>query len=364
MQKMKCNLVFPKLIGRYSKGLLFGIALLGVNVGLYSQVAAPGGVKDAPKDLNASLGQTVERSWVLAVHGGAGGGAKGTMTAEQEKQYTGKLTEALKVGSDILSKGGRSLDAVEAVVRFLEDCPLFNAGRGAVLNADGKAELDASVMDGATGMAGSVAGVTTVRNPVAAARLVMEKTPHVMLAGAGAEEFARSMKLAIVDPSWFITPERQEAWKKWKEEKAKGEAKPAEKSGGTVGAVALDLKGNLAAATSTGGTMGKMPGRIGDSPVIGAGTWAGRNCAVSCTGQGEFFLRNLVAYDVAAMMKYKEMPLEEAANTVINKTLADQKGSGGLIAIDRKGNVAMPFNTNAMFRGWVKSGGQPKVEIY
>ncbi len=361
---MKCNLVFPKLIGRNFKSLFFGIALLGLNVGLYAQVAAPGGVKDAPKELNASLGQTVERSWALAIHGGAGGAAKGSMTPEQEKKYTDKLSEALKIGSDILSKGGRSLDAVEAVVKFMEDCPLFNAGKGAVLNADGKAELDASVMDGATGMAGAVAGVTTVRNPVSAARMVMEKTPHVMLAGAGAEEFARAMKLAIVDPSWFITPERQDAWKKWKEEKTKGEAKPAEKLGGTVGAVALDLKGNLAAATSTGGTMGKMPGRIGDSPVIGAGTWASRSCAVSCTGQGEFFLRNLIAYDVAALMKYKEMPLEEAARYAIEKTLTDQKGSGGLIAIDRKGTIAMPFNTSAMFRGWAKSGGQQKVEIY
>ncbi len=305
--------------------------------------------------------------WALVIHGGAGGPAKGTMTDEAEKQYVERLTEALLLGTKILSQGGTSLGAVQAVVAFMEDCPLFNAGKGAVLNEVGKAELDASIMDGQTGRAGAVACVTTIKNPILAAREVMDKTAHVMLVGKGADDFAKAAGLKLVEPFYFITPERQEAWKKWKLAAPAGKGTlPAEKQkGGTVGAVALDLKGNLAAATSTGGMMGKMAGRVGDSPVIGAGTYANNaTCAVSATGQGEFFIRNVVAYDLSALMEYKNMPLEEAANMLIMEKLGSQKASGGLIAVDKNGNIAMPFNTNAMFRGFAKSTGEQEVEIY
>jgi len=305
--------------------------------------------------------------WVLVVHGGAGGPAKGSMTAAAEKEYIERLTEALKIGSAILQSGGSSLDAVEAVVTFMEDCPLFNAGKGAVLNENGKAELDAAVMDGRTGLAGAVAGVTTIKNPVKVARLVMEKTKHVMLCGKGADDFAAKSGLKPVDPSYFITPSRLEAWKKWKSAASSIEKKSVSDTTkkGTVGAVALDQSGNLAAATSTGGMMGKLSGRVGDSPLIGAGTYANNNtCAISATGHGEYFIRNVVAYDVSAHMEYQGMPLEEAARQVVMEKLVKQGANGGLIAVDKAGNIAMPFNTNAMFRGFVKSTGETEVAIY
>ena len=294
--------------------------------------------------------------WTLVIHGGAGGPAKGTMTEDKEKQYTDKFTEALKVGSSILEKGGSSLDAVEAVVRFMEDCPLFNAGKGAVLTEEGIAELDASIMDGKSGMAGAVAGVTTIKNPIVAARAVMEKSKHLLLIDGGAEKFAKEQGLEIVDPAYFITPERKAAWEKIKKQKEQS---------GTVGAVAVDMQGNLAAATSTGGMMYKMKGRVGDSPIIGAGTWAKNStCAVSCTGHGEFFIRNVVAYDLSALMEYKGMKLIDAANYLINGKLKGQGAEGGLIAVDKEGNIAMPFNTNAMFRGFVNYEEKTAVEIY
>ncbi len=305
--------------------------------------------------------------WTLVIHGGAGGPARGTMTNEREKDYLDKLNEALQLGSKILANGGNSLDAVETVVNFLEDCPLFNAGRGAVLNENGKAELDAAIMDGRTGMAGAVAGVTTIKNPVTAARAVMEKTSHVMLVGKGAEEFAENQGLQPVDPSYFITPERLDSWEKWKAKATPGKnSTPAEKEkSGTVGAVALDLKGNLAAATSTGGMTGKMVGRVGDSPIIGAGTYAKNNtCAVSATGHGEYFIRNVVAYDLSALMEYLGMPVAEAGKRIIMEKLGQQKAAGGLIAVDKDGNIAMPFNTNAMFRGFAKSTGEHEAAIY
>jgi beta-aspartyl-peptidase (threonine type) len=317
------------------------------------EMAVPGSLSDAP--------------WTLVIHGGAGGAERGSLSAQQESQYIETLNQALQVGAKILANGGSSLDAVEAVVMLLEDSPLFNAGKGAVLNEFGKAELDASIMDGYTGMAGAVAGVTTIMNPVAAARGVMEKTDHVMLAGKGAEDFAKSMGLKEVEPSYFITPERMESWKKWKSASEAGKGKkPALKDPkGTVGAVALDSKGNLAAATSTGGLTGKMAGRIGDSPIIGAGTYANNNtCAVSATGQGEFFMRNVVAFSLSAMMQYREIPMEEAAKMLVMEQLESQKAQGGLIAVDKNGNIAMPFNTNAMFRGYMKSTGEQEVAIY
>jgi len=310
------------------------------------------------------------KPWTLVIHGGAGGPARGVLSPDREKAYLQKLDEALELGGGILARGGTSLDAVEAVVRFMEDCPLFNAGKGAVLNENGKAELDASIMDGLTGKAGAVAGVTIIKNPVTAARRVMDKTGHVMLAGTGAERFARAQKLDIVDPSYFITPERLESWKKSKPVQPVKPARPAaghKETGtkGTVGAVALDSYGNLAAATSTGGLTGKMAGRVGDSPIIGAGTYANnKTCAVSATGHGEFFIRNVVAYDVSALMEYKGASVEEAARTVIMEKLKEQKADGGLIAVDKNGNIAMPFNTNAMFRGYIRSGGEKETAIY
>lgn len=293
-------------------------------------------------------------NWVLVIHGGAGGPPKGSMGDAEERGYLQKLDEALGVGKTILAGGGSSMDAVEAVVRFMEDCPLFNAGRGAVLNAEGKAELDASVMDGATGKAGAVSGVTTIRHPVTAARRVMDSTKHVMLTATGAERFAARAGLELVENSWFITPERKAAWEKWQQYPR-----------GTVGAVALDVRGNLASATSTGGMMGKMPGRIGDTPVIGAGTYASnQTCAVSATGHGEFFIRRVVAYDVSARMAYLGQDLQKAAGGIIMEDLKLLQVSGGLIAVDRKGNIAMPFNTNAMFRGYVRSDGSRETMIW
>jgi L-asparaginase / beta-aspartyl-peptidase len=314
--------------------------------------------------VNVNTLPSLNNKWALAIHGGASGQSKGSLTAEEENAYLLKLDEALQAGSIILQKGGSSLDAVEAVVRFMEDCPLFNAGKGAVLNAEGKAELDASIMDGRDLKAGAVAGVTTIKNPVSAARKVMENSPHVMLIAAGAEEFAGKQGLEIVDPAYFITEKVKENWEKSKQ-RNKNEGKVKDKKQGTVGAVALDQKGNLAAATSTGGMMNKMHGRIGDSPIIGAGTYAKNNtCAISCTGHGEFFIRNVVAYDVSSMMEYRGISLEDAADIVINVKLKAQGGTGGLIAVDKEGRITMPFNTNAMFRGYMNSDGGKEVMIY
>jgi beta-aspartyl-peptidase (threonine type) len=312
---------------------------------------------------SSAVSDNSANKWAIAIHGGAGGPVRGTLADSTEAAYLAKLDEALRVGVKILSDGGKSLDAVEAVVKFMEDCPLFNAGIGAVLNENGYAELDASIMDGQTGMAGAVAGVKTIKNPIALARLVMEKTPHVMLIGTGAEDFAKTTGIKMVAPSYFITPARLEAWKKWKSGQ-KGGSERNEKHG-TVGAVALDQNGNLAAATSTGGMTGKMAGRIGDSPVIGAGTYANNNtCAVSATGHGEYFIRNVVAYDLSAMMQYREMTLKKAAEEIIMEKLRSQKATGGLIAVDKDGNISMPFNTNSMFRGMAISTGEFEVSIY
>ena len=326
----------------------------------FSLLAQVGAVSAIPAEANSG-------KWVIVIHAGAGGPVKGSMPADQEKAYLEKLNEALQLGSKILAGGGSSLDAVEAAVKSMEDCPLFNAGKGAVLNENGKAELDASIMDGRTGMAGAVAGVTTIKNPVTAARLVMEKTSHVLLVGKGADDFAKNMGMKPVDPAYFVTPDRLDAWKKWKLKVPAGKNQlPAEKEKhGTVGAVALDQRGNIAAATSTGGMMGKMAGRVGDSPIIGAGTYANNNtCAVSATGQGEYFIRNVVAYDLSALIEYRGMPLEEAGKMIIMDKLSGQKANGGLIAVDKEGNITMPFNTNAMFRGFAKSTGEHEIAIY
>src|SRR5205823_9925478 len=250
--------------------------------------------------------------------------------------------------------GGSSVDAVEASIRILEDSPLFNAGKGAVFTHEGKNELDAAIMDGKTMKAGAVAAVTIIKNPISAARAVMEKSPHVMLIGRGAELFATKMGLDIVDPSYFWTERR---WKALQQELLKEGSAPDSKHG-TVGCVALDRDGNLAAGTSTGGTTNKQFGRVGDTPIIGAGTYASNDSvAVSCTGAGEFFIRWTVAHDIAALVQYKGMTVEQAGNEVIHKKLDPVKGDGGAIVLDRNGNFALPFNTEGMYRGWIGDDG-------
>ena len=291
--------------------------------------------------------------YVLVIHGGAGGINKENISAEKEKLYRIKLDEALKAGSMILQEGGSSLDAVEAAIRVLEDSPLFNAGKGAVFNENGEHEMDASIMDGQTLDAGAVAGVHGIRNPITAARAVMEDSPHVLLTGSGAEQFAIKNGLSIADSSYFFTQGRWDSYQKIKDKH------------GTVGAVALDREGNLTAGTSTGGMTFKMAGRVGDSPIIGAGTYANNNtCAVSATGHGEYFIRNVIAYDISALMEYRGYSLHEACSTVIREKLKRMGGTGGVIAVDKDGNIDMEFNTSGMFRGFVKAGGEPKVYLY
>lgn len=304
--------------------------------------------------INPSLAQQGKIEYALVIHGGAGNIRQETMPAPIEKMYRDSLDKALRIGERILSNGGSSLDAVEACIRFMEDCPLFNAGKGAVFNAEGKNELDASIMDGSNHLAGAVAGITSVRHPISAARAVMEKSSFVMLTGKGAEQFAAAQSLELVAPSWFFTQKRWDDYLKAKVSMDSTAA--AESKHGTVGCVALDKSGNLAAGTSTGGMLMKKFGRVGDSPIIGAGNYAdNQSCAVSATGYGEFFIRNVVAFDICALMKYKGMSVQEAADFVINKKLQEQGGTGGVICLDRKGNMALPFNTPGMFRGWIKS---------
>jgi beta-aspartyl-peptidase (threonine type) len=299
--------------------------------------------------------------FAIAIHGGAGTILKSSMTPEQEAQYRMKLAEAVDIGYAILEKGGTSLDAVEAVVQRLEDDSLFNAGKGSVFNSDGKVELDASIMDGNTLKAGAVAGVHHVKNPIRLARTVMEKSEHVFFIGDGAEKFAQEHGLELVDESYFFTEAR---WQSLQKAKAKESLTEKEKHG-TVGAVALDQHGNLAAATSTGGMTNKKFGRIGDSPIIGAGTYAdNETCAISATGHGEYFIRAVVAHDIASLMRYKGLSLQAAAEEVVMNKLAKLGGTGGIIAIDRNANIAMPFNTDGMYRAYKVHGGNTFVAIY
>ena len=304
----------------------------------------------------------------LVIHGGAGTITKTNMTPEAEKAYTSALEQALQTGFAVLKNGGTSLDAVEATVRLLEDSPLFNAGKGAVFTNEGKNELDASIMDGKTLKAGAVASVTTIRNPVSAARAVMEQSEHVMLIGKGAEKFAQEKGLQLVEPSYFRTETRLQQLQRLQEKEKPQPGNPGGSGSnekiftegekfGTVGAVALDAYGNLAAATSTGGMTNKRYGRVGDSPIIGAGTYADNTtCAVSATGHGEYFIRLVVAHDIAALMAYKKYSVKKAAEEVVLKKLVAYGGEGGVIALDRKGNFAMPFNTAGMFRGYIRNG--------
>lgn len=305
--------------------------------------------------LLAACASAPEVPVVVAIHGGAGTIRRANMTPELEAAYRAELEASLRAGHAVIQAGGSALDAVEAALLPLEDSPLFNAGRGAVFTAEARHELDASVMDGATGRAGAVAGVSTVRNPIRAARAVMEASPHVLLSGDGADAFAREQGLEQVQNSHFSTERRREALRR-----AQADAKH-----GTVGCVALDQQGHLAAGTSTGGMTNKRWGRIGDSPVIGAGTWADdATCAVSSTGWGEFFLRGAVAHDIHARMAYQGLSLAEAGRAVILEDLTAAGGTGGVIALDREGRVAAPFNTPGMYRGWIDAQGRVTVRIY
>jgi len=304
---------------------------------------------------------------VIVIHGGAGVIRKSDMSPEKEQAYRQKLQEALEVGYAILEKGGSSLDAVEKAIQILEESPLFNAGRGCVLTNEGKPELDASIMNGQNLAAGAVAGVDEIKSPISAARAVMEQSEHVMMIGNGAERFAKSKGLAMVKPSYFITEKRSEQLKniKKKEKDAKSfEDNNPDRKFGTVGCVALDTKGNLAAGTSTGGMMNKRYGRVGDSPIIGAGTYAdNQGCAVSATGHGEFFIRSVVAFRVSALMQMQKMSLQEAAQEAIN-FMAKLGGTGGIIALDRQGNIAMPFNTEGMYRGYIDANKKMEIKMY
>ncbi|CAM3242734.1 isoaspartyl peptidase/L-asparaginase [Rhodothermus bifroesti] len=302
---------------------------------------------------------------VLAIHGGAGTITRAQMTPEREQQYREALRQALQEGYAVLQAGGSSLDAVVAAIRVLEDSPLFNAGRGAVLNRDGVAELDATIMDGRTLKAGAVAGVQTVKNPILLARRVMEATPHVLLIGRAAEAFAQEQGLEIVPNEYFIVPERRLQLQRLREQGIGIVPEEASSTYGTVGAVALDRRGNLAAGTSTGGLMGKLPGRVGDSAIIGAGTYADNaTCAVSTTGQGEYFIRGVVAHEIAALMKYASLSVQQAASAAIYGTLAGLGGQGGVIALDRNGQLAVVFNTEGMYRGYVDEHGHITIQIY
>lgn len=305
---------------------------------------------------NQSLNSSPDRpDWAIVIHGGAGSVTRDDVSAELDAEYRKALSEALETGKKILAEGGTALDAVEKTIRVMEDNPLFNAGKGAVFTHEGKNELDAAIMDGSNLGAGSVACVTDIKNPISAARKVMTNSPHVMLTGAGASQFAKEQGLEIVPPSYFYTDRRfdelQEILKKEKN--------------GTVGCCALDKSGNLAAGTSTGGMVNKKYNRVGDAPIIGAGTYANNNtCAVSATGHGEYFIRWTVAHDISALMEYKGLSLTDASELVVNDKLVKAGGSGGVISVDKNGNVSMPFNSLGMFRGFATAEGKSGIFIY
>ena len=309
---------------------------------------------------------TVEKKtdFALVIHGGAGNIYDGKYSKQAETEYINKLTEALNIGYEILKSDGSSVDAVESVIRVLEDSPLFNSGKGAVFTDEGNVELDASIMDGKNVNSGGVASLKHIKNPITLARFVMEHSPHVLMFGEGAEKFADEFGLEKVDNSYFKTKNRIKEFNKDKnKDQANLEGKV--KKLGTVGCAALDKNGNLAAGTSTGGMMGKKYGRVGDSPIIGAGTYANnKTCALSATGHGEFFIRNVVTQDISALIEYKGMNITDAAELVINHKLKEQDALGGVVGLDKYGNVVMSFNTQGMFRGFRESGKDPEVKLY
>lgn len=323
--------------------------------------------------LSFSLMISAQKKYVLVIHGGAGTILKSNMTAKQEDEYKAKLTEALKAGYAEIQKGNSSVDAVSASIMIMEDSPLFNAGKGAVFTAEGTNELDASIMYGKDKSAGAIAGVHTIKNPITAAIAVMQKSEHVMLSGVGAEEFAKEQKLDIVDPSYFWTKNRWEGLQKLKQ-KEKTTTKKVSQSTlpesyeidqkfGTVGAVALDKSGNIAAGTSTGGMTNKKYGRIGDAPIIGSGTYANSQVGISATGWGEYFIRATAARTIAAKMEYQNKNIQTATQETIDE-IGKMGGDGGVIALDKNGNIAMPFNTAGMYRGAITEDGEVMIEIY
>lgn len=307
----------------------------------------------------------MNKKYTLAIHGGAGTIDKNKMTPEKEVAYKQGLKDALSAGEIILRDGGTSLDAVEAAVISLENCPLFNAGKGSVFTHEGTHEMDASIMRGDTLEAGAAAGVRGVQNPVALARAIMEKSEHVMLCRDGAEAFAKHCNLIFQEDEYFFDALRHAQWEQAVKENVIQLDHSNEKKFGTVGAVALDVHGNLAAATSTGGMTNKRWGRAGDSPIIGAGTYANNNtCAISCTGHGEFFIRAVVAYDISCLMEYRGLSLQAACEFVVNDKLVKMGGEGGLIAVDTKGNICLPFNSVGMYRAWTTSNSTAEIAIY
>ena len=309
--------------------------------------------------------------YAIAIHGGAGTILKNTMTPEKEKAYLDGLKNAIEAGETILKNGGTSLDAVEMAIRSLEDNPLFNAGKGAVFSHAGKNEMDASIMNGKDMSAGAVAGISNVKNPISLAKGVMQKSEHVLLAGNDAIEFAKSIGSEFEDDAYFFEQMRFDQLQQAKQsdgvflDHTADKFENGEKKFGTVGAVAIDIHGNLAAGTSTGGMTNKKFGRIGDSPIIGAGTYANNDtCAISCTGHGEFFIRSVVAYDVSCLMEYKGLSLKEACDFVVMDKLVKIGGEGGLIAIDKNGNIELPFNSEGMYRAKKSEDGELFLDIY
>lgn len=305
------------------------------------------------------LSNNVEKpEYVIVIHGGAGNITRERIPKEHEAEYIAKLQEAMDKGKKVLKSGGTALDAVIETIKILEDCPLFNAGKGAVFTNNGTNEMDASIMDGSNLNAGAITGIQLIKNPITLARRVMDSSKHVMLSGKGALDFAIDQGFEMVDSGYFYTDERWNGLQKVLEREKSDKF-------GTVGCVVLDKYGNLAAGTSTGGMTNKKYGRIGDSPIIGAGTYANNNtCAVSATGWGEYFIRYTIAHDISALMEYKSMNLEQAADIVINTKLEQSGGYGGVIAVDKNGNIAMPFNTNGMFRAYSKSTGDEGIFIF
>jgi beta-aspartyl-peptidase (threonine type) len=333
-----------------NKHLKFCLSIIVIVLSLFS-------CKNTPRVPDQTVGKSVvpKQEWAIVIHGGAGVITREKMTPEMDKEYRAALTGAMNIGKKILAQGGTALEAVEKTINVMEDNPLFNAGKGAVFTHDGKNELDAAIMDGATLAAGSVACVTDIKNPITAARYVMTKSEHVMLIGAGASQFAKEQGLEIVPPSYFYTEKRynelQEILKKEKN--------------GTVGCCALDKNGNLAAGTSTGGMSNKRYNRVGDAPIIGAGTYANnKTCAVSATGHGEYFIRWTVAHDISALMEYKGLTLKAASEFVVNDKLVKAGGSGGVICVDNAGNISMPFNSEGMFRGFATADGKEGIFVY
>jgi beta-aspartyl-peptidase (threonine type) len=365
--------------------LLLTMAIISTSIPAGAQRIG-GGKPPGPGDIGPNGDRDKNPPFGFVIHGGAGTLTRTELTPELEKEYRARLSEALMAGYNILKNNGTSLDAVETAIKILEDSPLFNAGKGAVFTADGTNELDASIMEGKTLKAGAVAGVKHIKNPISLARMVMERSPHVLLAGDGAETFAKQQGVEMMPPEYFRTERRWNDLQRAKEAEKKAAAPPApgkvsDRLGpelaphdprsedvnrfGTVGAVALDKFGNLAAGTSTGGKTNKRAGRIGDSPIIGAGTYANNGtCAISATGDGEYFIRWAVAHDISALMAYQARSIEDAARLVIMEKLKKAGGEGGIIGIDRLGNMTLTFNSSGMYRGYIRMDGTPVIRIF